>query len=230
MALLVETCPRCSSTSMTFDVRAQLYVAEEFDWVRHYEGFCICRNCRRSTTFRIHLTDYEARATFYPDGGLVAYNGSLNQYFAVDGYLNLAVMATVSPPEHVPDEIAAAFKEASVCLAVGCFNAAGAMFRLCVDLATRPLLPKPEETTAAQPNGKQRRDLGLRLRWLFENDQLAKALEELAGCIREDAKRRKVSHAVFSFAPSMRCRIVSSVSADCGSVTKVRTSRTKAHI
>ena len=62
------------------------------------------------------------------------------------------------------------------------------MFRLCLDLATRPLLPKPDEADKPQPNARQRRDLGLRLPWLFENGLLPRELQELAGCIREKGK------------------------------------------
>jgi hypothetical protein len=60
------------------------------------------------------------------------------------------------------------------------------MFRLCVDLVTRPLLPDPSNTAVAQPSSKQRRDLGLRLPWLFDNRLLDVSLKELAKCIRED--------------------------------------------
>lgn len=57
------------------------------------------------------------------------------------------------------------------------------MLRLCVDLATRPLLPN-ENTPSL--NAKIRRDLGLRLPWLFENGKLSGDLRELSKCIRED--------------------------------------------
>ena len=60
------------------------------------------------------------------------------------------------------------------------------MFRLCVDIATRPLLPEADDSDSLQPNARQRRDLGLRLPWLFENGLLPAALTELAKCIRED--------------------------------------------
>ena len=92
----------------------------------------------------------------------------------------------MEPPEHIPDDIRAAFQEATTCASVECFNAAGAMFRLCVDLSTRPLLPAREGAAAVQPSEKQRRDLGLRLKWLFEKGRLALELRELARCIRED--------------------------------------------
>jgi hypothetical protein len=186
MALLVAACPRCRSSSMTFDVTAELFTWEASDWVRHYELFCVCRNCRRSTTFVVKLDDYSARKAFAEQGSVLAYQKSLNTFFRIEGFINIANMASIPPPEHVPDAIAAAFKEAAVCLTVRCFNAAGAMFRLCVDLATRPLLPDPADTIAIQPNNKQRRDLGLRLAWLFANSRLPKELEGLATCIRED--------------------------------------------
>jgi hypothetical protein len=57
------------------------------------------------------------------------------------------------------------------------------MFRMCVDLATRSMLPSGEE---AGLNAKTRRDLGLRLPWLFERGYLPADLRELSTCIRED--------------------------------------------
>jgi len=77
----------------------------------------------------------------------------------------------------VPPNIANVFREAATCLTVECWNAAGTMFRLCVDLATRPLLPKEEVKGL---NAKTRRDLGLRLPWLFDNDKLPPGLRELS--------------------------------------------------
>jgi len=92
--------------------------------------------------------------------------------------------AAVPPPEHVPEEVAAIFSEGATCLAVRCFNAAGTMFRLCVDLATSPLLP-PEDGGNG-PSAKVRRDLGLRLPWLLDHGHLPEALRELSTCIKDD--------------------------------------------
>ena len=39
---------------------------------------------------------------------------------------------------------------------------------------------------AQGPNARTRRDLGLRLPWLFQNGFLPAALKELSACIRED--------------------------------------------
>lgn len=83
----------------------------------------------------------------------------------------------------MPERLANVFKEAETCLTVGCWNAAGSMFRACVDLATKPLLPK-EETPGL--NHRTRRDLGLRLPWLFDNGRLPNDVREISSCIRED--------------------------------------------
>jgi hypothetical protein len=57
------------------------------------------------------------------------------------------------------------------------------MFRLCIDLATRPLLPEEELDGLTR---KIRRDLGLRLPWLFDNSKLPSDLRELSSCIKDD--------------------------------------------
>ena len=57
------------------------------------------------------------------------------------------------------------------------------MFRLCVDLATKSMLPAED---APGLNAKTRRDLGLRLPWLFESGRLPEALRYLSSCIKED--------------------------------------------
>lgn len=70
-----------------------------------------------------------------------------------------------------------------MCYGVSCYNAAGTMLRLCVDIATRTLLPKEDLDGLS---GKTRRDLGLRLPWLFANGKLPEGLKDLASCIKDD--------------------------------------------
>jgi uncharacterized protein DUF4145 len=106
--------------------------------------------------------------------------------FNVDRYVSIRDEARHPPPEFLGDELTSAFTEGATCFSVACYNASATMFRLCVDLVTRPLLPDPSNATVAQPNSKQRRDLGLRLPWLFDNKLLDISLKELAKCIRED--------------------------------------------
>ena len=85
----------------------------------------------------------------------------------------------------MPANVEAAFKEGAACLSIQCYNAAGTMFRLCLDLATNPLLPDPQ-AAGPQPNPRQRRDLGLRIPWLLDNGHLPAALRELSHAVRED--------------------------------------------
>ncbi len=101
----------------------------------------------------------------------------------IEGIVSKKDDASVEPPKYLPQSIEAAFREGSMCLAVSCYNAAGTMFRLCVDLATRSLLPEGELEGL---NQKVRRDLGLRLPWLFANRILPTALHDLSTCIKDD--------------------------------------------
>jgi Domain of unknown function (DUF4145) len=90
---------------------------------------------------------------------------------------------TFASAENCLDHIANAFREGATSVVTDCWNAAGAIFRLAIDLTTRPMLPE-EDTPGLNHRG--RRDLGLRLPWLFANGFLPKELEPLSKCIRED--------------------------------------------
>jgi hypothetical protein len=182
MGELVTDCPRCGATKITFDVKSQHYIYREYDWQNWYEVFGICRHCERSTVFVLSLKRPEM-ARYVESNGLVKAGDSVNNYMNVEGFINLKSTVKAKPPEHVPKNIAAAFGEGATCLAVECYNAAGTMFRLCIDLATLPLLPEKDENGL---NGRIRRNLGLRLPWLFDKSLLPSALRELSSCVKED--------------------------------------------
>jgi hypothetical protein len=113
----------------------------------------------------------------------VKLTGAVNRYMNVEGIVSQKDNSTFSPPEHIPKEIDAAFREGATCLSVGCYNAAATMFRLCVDIATRSMLPDEDVDGL---NARVRRNLGLRLPWLFANGRLPQALQELSSCVKED--------------------------------------------
>ena len=159
-----------------------MLTGHHYGWQHIFEAFGVCRNCSRSTIFVIEETTGHDPG-FLNDNSPLKVKDSLNNYFKVVGFINLKDLAIVKPPDHVPERIANVFKEAATCLTVDCWNAAGSMFRACVDLATRPLLPE-EETPGL--NHRTRRDLGLRLPWLFDNGKLPKDVREISTCIRED--------------------------------------------
>jgi hypothetical protein len=182
MPELVTDCPRCGSRTMTFDLLTGFPYEVRYGWQNWYEAYAICRRCERGTIFTLS-ENVNADYKYVHKVGLLKIDGAVNKYLDVEGYISLKDKAAVRPPEHLPKEIEAAFKEAATCLAVGCYNAAGTMFRLCIDLATRSMLPAQDTPGLT---AKVRRDLGLRLPWLFDNGHLPEALRGLSSCIKDD--------------------------------------------
>ncbi|MET0107652.1 MAG: DUF4145 domain-containing protein [Candidatus Thiodiazotropha endolucinida] len=182
MAELVANCPRCGSKSITFDLIAATKTHIRRNWQQFYETFAVCRHCHRSTVFVLADGSYE-------DGqeidkiGLTSIKVALNPYVEIEGIITLKDRADVKAPDHVPEEIEKVFNEGATCLKVDCWNAAGTMFRLCIDMVTRKLLP---EKDAEGLNKHIRRSLGLRLPWLFDNKRLPESLRDLSTCVRED--------------------------------------------
>jgi len=181
MAEYVDDCPRCGAQRITFDALKETKVREG-----HFEVFCVCRACGDATIFQLTIRGpRDAEAIRHNGGSLSGYKVSaLNPVVHSYGYVSVANNAGEAPPEHLPEPLNAVFIEGAKCLAIGCNNAAGTMFRLCVDLATQDKLPPLEEPGGPSP--KERRDLGLRLPWLFKNKLLPDDLHDLASCIKDD--------------------------------------------
>ena len=186
MSLLVTNCPRCGAKQITFDVVAQVFREKKAGWQTWYEIFCVCRGCHCPTVFLVGLKMRVPRDKFTSGDSLVSYSSGLNEYFEIQRFISLRDNVSTKPPEHLSKDIENAFVEGAACLSIECHNAAATMFRLCVDLVTRPLLPEPTDSTKPQPDERQRRELGRRLAWLFKNGFLPPELRELAKCIRED--------------------------------------------
>ncbi|MDO9025298.1 DUF4145 domain-containing protein [Zwartia sp.] len=182
MSELVANCPRCASKHITFDVDSAKIYRQEYGWQNWYEAFSTCRHCAHSTIFLL-AEKVESNYEQVHRSGLLNMNGALNHYIDVRGFVSLKDVATIKPPQFLPASIEAVFIEGSTCLAVGCFNAAGTMFRLCVDMATKGMLPANDFSGL---NSKIRRDLGLRLPWLFQEGLLNESLRELSTCIKDD--------------------------------------------
>jgi hypothetical protein len=167
---------------ITFDLVASHLVGEQYNWQTWHDAFCVCRNCHRTTVFVLSQVGIEDRE-YLRKVSLPQVTASVNNYFKVEGFVSLKDFVRKQPPEHVPANIKAAFEEGATCMAVNCFNAGATMFRLCIDHSTRSLLP--DQDTAGL-NRQIRRSLGLRLKWLFDNNRLPEALRELSVCVKED--------------------------------------------
>jgi hypothetical protein len=187
--LFVADCPRCRAANITFDVLQAISLEREHTWQSRHEIFCVCRNCHFSTVFVIRQRADADDKLLASHPTLVTLGSAINRLFDWEGYICLKDMGVLAPPEHVPSEIANAFREGATSVRTNCFNAAGAMFRLVIDLTTRPLLPPEVKDGQKEEEGlnrKIRRDLGLRLPWLFKTGRLPLDLEGLSHCIRED--------------------------------------------
>jgi hypothetical protein len=183
MAVIVADCPRCRAKKMTMDVLSSVIVGIEYDWQPTAEAFCVCRNCGKATIYLLVISNYDFVKT---SAGMKPYEfkGSLMPFIdEPERYISLRDMGAQSPPDYVAPDVANAFNQGATCFAVECWDAAAAMFRKSIDLATRPMLPEAEEEGL---NAKVRRDLGLRLPWLFKTNRLPSDLKDLSVCIRED--------------------------------------------
>ena len=187
MAILVQDCPRCRAKHVTFDCTAEMALPQRYDWQRRYEVFSVCRACKRATVFVLVQPDidqvYGEQLRIHGAIAAAGPFGALTPKLKCDTYISLKDRDAIDPPEHLPDDVKAAFVEGTKCLAIGCHNAAATMFRLAVDLATRSMLPAPADPSVPY---RTRRDLGLRLPWLFANGKLPKELEQLSHAVREE--------------------------------------------
>jgi hypothetical protein len=182
MSKLVSDCPRCRTKRITFDLLQQNHTKTKYGWQNWFEAFCVCNHCQKSTVF---ILSQSSTSDYGLHGTLMTIPGTVNSMFEVEGFVGLKDLAACNPPEHLPEPIEAAFREGASCMAIGCFNAGATMFRLCLDLATKGLLP-PEEPATAGLNNHTRKNLGPRLEWIFNNNRLPESLKDLSSCIKDD--------------------------------------------
>lgn len=119
--------------------------------------------------------------TLTKENAVTAIDISLNDLVDFERVITNLDRNTNKPPEHLPESINDVVVEANKCLSAQCWNAAGAMYRLALDLSTKELLPDQGE-----PAAKVRRNLGLRLPWLFDKGLLPADLKSLAECLQQD--------------------------------------------
>lgn len=183
MAQFLANCPRCGAKKTTFDLKNSLVVGVEHGWLHTFEGAAVCRECNRHTVFWLRQNSSNTDTDFFRGKSPESFNGSISEFVDVKDYMKVSDMAASPPPDHLPDEVKNVYVEASKCYSIGCWNAAGAMFRAALDKATKSMMPKEDVEGL---NNKIRNTLGLRLPWLFETKRLPDALRELSTCIKDD--------------------------------------------
>ena len=182
MSTIVLDCPRCNAHSVTFDVYSDKHVGMLHGWVQTFELFAICRRCSGPSVPKVELTSSEYTDAFARNGSVAQRDDDVSRYFRFKRFTGAGDVAAGPTPDALPDDIAAAFDEGARALAVDCPNAAGAMFRLCLDLATKSLLPA-DETDGLDKQA--RRNLAPRIRWLFSHRLLPSELRELSAAVKE---------------------------------------------
>jgi hypothetical protein len=181
MSIHVANCPRCDAKKTTFDVLTVTFVRNMggYPEVSYLEAPIKCRNCKRvsilgCSTDNNRLAQNIEKA--FNDHSL------LSDCVRTNNFVSLADVEATPPPQHLPDKIYNAFVEGSKCYAAGCYNGAGAMFRLSLDLASKSLLPQDD----VRINHRQKNYLADRLEWLFDNNHWPSSLKEMVTCIRQD--------------------------------------------
>ena len=170
MAELVADCPRCRAQRITFDATGDTLVGAAAGDFLEYEMFCVCKSCTHATIFIVQ-EEAEAR-DLRRNGRMIPYPPSQRAVgYRLLRHISPANLDTAPPPEELPSDIHRAFREATKCAAVGCYNAAGAMFRLCLNLATK---------------GTKGGTLAARLEALCEEKQFSRELQELGSVVRLD--------------------------------------------
>lgn len=132
---------------------------------------------------RVRLAEAGRKNDFTGNGAIARLNADIEPTFRFDGFCTLADVQAQPFPEHLPPEIEAAFVEGTKCLAIGCYNASAAMFRLGLDLCTKEMLPPADEP---EPNRHTRRNLAPRLEWLFDNGRLPADLRDLSAAVKDN--------------------------------------------
>lgn len=171
-------CPRCGQLNTTFDLKSYVEVPGVYG---DFEVFAACRACREPSIARLRsigMTSFADLAGKFVN----------SQYMLVE--FVFVASGAAKCPDHVPEHLKTIFDEAAKCLAIGCFSAAGTMFRKAIDVATREMLPtQPADDDKNHPDfiaWKVRKDLRLRLNWLLANGRVTKDISEVIDCVRED--------------------------------------------
>lgn len=183
MSTYVCDCPRCGSKKHTFDILQDVYLGTSVYGRPKFEAFGRCRGCRRPSILSVEAVGAEFSKTFHETGHFTRGDYELSPHFVLQGFVTAADMNAKPAPEGLPEPIYASFAEGCKCLAVGCFNAASTMFRLCLDQATRARLPPDDEEGG--PTRHQRRNLAPRLAWLIEVERLGPELKHLSDAVKD---------------------------------------------
>ncbi len=194
---LFANCPICGKTAK-FEIKNSNGCSyhnyydsiEEFletcspdEMCRRYELFAMCGVCHFGSIFVVSEPFNDATSEVRTRPLPMDIKGSLNGMFDIEGIVRICDNVAVPSPKFITRDIGKAFREGTDCLSIRCWNAACAMFRACLDLATKDMLPEDNvEGLTAEHRGK----LAPRIKWLHAAGVLPDDLKDLAECIKDD--------------------------------------------
>ena len=192
---VVMDCPRCGVLNTTMEVSGYTPTKRTGIW----EFLGLCRSCLNASCVQgelVPLQQWVIDADKFNSSTKDAYAyiiGKAKDYLKTERvnlltiFKNMEfhpVLKNIHPsPEHLPSQIQELFEEASKCLSIGCYNAAGAMFRLCLDITTKDIINKNLDKS---PTAENKKTIHKRLEWIFDQGILPRSLEELSRCIKDD--------------------------------------------
>ncbi|ENV96620.1 DUF4145 domain-containing protein [Acinetobacter bereziniae] len=192
MSTFVFDCPNCNAKKSTFDVKGHTLRISLYEF-REWYLFSTCRACY--ATFTINAVIKLERAISLKRN---THNNFQTIMTEIKNYLDSHVDIFIwfenfnyspilpnaeLPPEYIPSDIEKIFNEAAKCFAIGCFNASGAMFRLCLDITTKHILFQNQNLS---PSANDNKSIHSRLNWIFTKNILPRDLEDLSRGIKDD--------------------------------------------
>lgn len=167
---------------ITLDIKAAVLSEVGFLTNRSFEIAVSCRHCSRLSLMHVRSKRVPTSDDIVTSDGFMKIANDIHSFYEFEKSITIADTLTEAAPAHLPPEIERSFTEGVKCLSIGCFNAAGAMFRLCLDLATKTKLPD-SDTDGLTSHVRDR--LALRLKWLFDNNHLPASLCALSKTIKD---------------------------------------------
>ncbi|MDA4962650.1 DUF4145 domain-containing protein [Acinetobacter baumannii] len=193
----VFDCPVCNVKHTTFDVKGWGNPVKGPNEELLFQLFSVCRACKMATCITATVNEAYVKSFSLNLGMrsneenpvipimqkiLTEQERDLRMFFSQFRFIPV-IPSKALAPEHLPPDLEKIFNEASKCLAIGCFNASAAMFRLCLDIITKHIV---KENESLQPTRDDKKSIHNRLTWIFNNKILNAGLEELSRCIKDD--------------------------------------------
>ena len=172
-------CPRCGTRKAGFKI-ISLFTKELEGYRSRYdddyivEAFARCNICSRHTIFSAGVStssmEISLREAFQSTHAV-----NLSPLINNLGHISKKDELAIPCPLDVPSDIKKVFEEASISLSTGCWNAAVAMSRLCLEKSLRVCFPDDQKATLYKTIGH-----------LTSVGKLPEVLLELSDCIRLD--------------------------------------------